>query len=148
MAYVRFTRQVVGLSLNEFDERLRALGCHRLRDTTELYAVALKLRDGSASAREDKPSPSLIQSATTVPRLAEQMACLFVPRTDADSTLGDLEDKYRRYSVRYGARFAVLWYWWQVGSLIGPRLRDMLLWLGGLAGLKKALDWIGRLGGS
>jgi hypothetical protein len=41
----------------------------------------------------------------------------------------------------------MLWYWWQVSSLIGPRIRTMLLWLGGLAGLKKAFEWIGKLGG-
>jgi hypothetical protein len=85
---------------------------------------------------------------TQVPRLAEQTACLLVSRPEADATLGDLEEKYRQYADRYSPRYATFWYWWQVGSLVAPRLRNVLLWLGGLAGLRKMLDWIGKLGGS
>jgi hypothetical protein len=81
------------------------------------------------------------------PRVAAMIACLLVPCSDSDATLGDLEEKYRKYHKRYGARFARLWYWYQVASLVGPLLRNMLLWLGGLAGLKRTLEWIGRLVG-
>lgn len=83
-----------------------------------------------------------------VPSIASMIACILVSRTESDSILGDLEEKYRNHSERHGARFAKIWYWWQVGSLIGPWVRSVLFWIGGLAGLKKALDWIGKLGGS
>jgi hypothetical protein len=79
------------------------------------------------------------------PRLAELAACLFVPRTEGEVLLGDLEEGYRRRRARFGPRVAAIWYWWQVGSLIGLWLRNVLVWS---AGIKRAVDWISKLGGS
>lgn len=129
------------------EESLRALLIEYLSRSLkrEKHATRLKahLKENEERLFQCEASPP-----TELPWLAERAACLLVSRSDGDSTLGDLEEKYRKYVARHGPRFALVWYWWQVGSLLGPRLRSLLLWIGGLAGLKKALDWIGKLGGS
>jgi hypothetical protein len=124
---------------------IKCLGLHERGDFDIDIIVSLNDTDHKLIA---KPTAGHLGSREVQePRVAAMVACLLVPRNDSDATLGDLEEKYRKYQKRHGARFARLWYWYQVVSLVGPRLRNMLLWLGGLAGLKRTLEWIGRLVG-
>lgn len=123
----------------ELSNRLRVIIRRIHRDEpTEAQTVA---RSSEPTTRSERP-------AVQVPRFAEQLACLLVTRADADVLVGDLEEQFQRYAIRYGQRYSTFWYWWQVGSLISSRARNMLLWLCGLAGLRKAFEWIGKLGGS
>ena len=76
---------------------------------------------------------------------------LLIPTDINESVPCNLEEIYHTTIVpKFGSRYATIWYWWQIACQIvsstEPRLRKLLLWIGGLAGLKKLFDCIG-LGG-
>ncbi|MCD2453785.1 permease prefix domain 2-containing transporter [Methylicorpusculum oleiharenae] len=54
------------------------------------------------------------------PQLAEYLLYLFIPKSNRDAILGDLEEDYRTVYQKFGSKLALMFYWWQVVTSIWP----------------------------
>lgn len=57
----------------------------------------------------------------TPPRLTDALLRLVLPREDAETISGDLEESFRATAARTGRRRAAWWYWRQVFSILYAR---------------------------
>lgn len=67
-----------------------------------------------------KPSPEGSRRRTRAPISAEFLFYLFLEGQKCDALVGDLEERYRLISRRFGQRRAGLWYWTQALRSIVP----------------------------
>ena len=67
--------------------------------------------------------------------------CLnYIPKSERESVVGDLEEEFAQIKKRFGAKRAHLWLWFQVLTSMGPYL---VRWLRPLS-VRGLLEWIGR----
>jgi hypothetical protein len=72
----------------------------------------------------------------SVPKRAEWLAYLLLPRSHRESMLGDLEEEFHTtIAAKFGLRRARFWYWWQVVRSIVPLLSRRLTKLAFLGGI-------------
>lgn len=70
------------------------------------------------------------------PALAERVLCLLYPADRLDEVLGDMEEMFAKLAGRHGARFARLWYAWQVAGHAIGRISAALARASEVIGLK------------
>lgn len=79
------------------------------------------------------------------PRLGEMLIYLALPTRNRQQAVGDLEEEYTGFVIpRFGKRYAILWYWWQVGAaVVGSPLARLGNWI-----IEKAGDVLARVVGA
>ncbi len=85
----------------------------------------------------DAPRPS----GPGVPREAEMLLHLFLPRSMREYAIGDLEEEFRTIVLpKFGPRFARRWYWLQVARSVLQSLRLRLIGLGAVIAFGAIID--------
>jgi hypothetical protein len=75
------------------------------------------------------PPPKPDSEASEPPRRGELLLLFALSRKDQDAIIGDLAERYGRIRIKYGPRWALIWYVWQVVATIASTL------------LARALKW-------
>ena len=57
-----------------------------------------------------------------VPQAAEKLLPFLLPRKLRKVIPGDLSEEFQQYRARYGRRYAVRWYWFQIVDLVVRRI--------------------------
>lgn len=96
----------------------------------------------SPTKQEASHTSQVSQSKT--PKFAEFLLCFFLvqSREERENLLGDLQEEYTWFLLRFGRMKARLWVYKQVCTSIWPLLRRKLLKLTVLAGFS---EWVRRL---
>lgn len=86
-----------------------------------------------------------IQASSDLPKTAEKLLYIILPKSAREHLPGDLEEEYRTTILpKFGLRYAKIWYWKQVVGSIGPILRSQLLKLMGFASVAKVAQWVSQ----
>ena len=86
-----------------------------------------------------------IQAASELPKTAEKLLYIILPKSAREHLPGDLEEEYRTTILpKFGSRYAKIWYWKQAVGSIGPIIRSQLLKLLGFASVAKVAQWVSQ----
>jgi hypothetical protein len=56
-------------------------------------------------------------SARGVPSAGQMLLPFLLPKKLRQTVPGDLQEEFEQYSAMYGEKYAIIWYWWQVGGI-------------------------------